>query len=243
MSTGLTEDQKRQIEENRLKAVARRAERLALQRQQALTPGNSASQFNHHNGLRFPPTHSQLGPVQQSERVGQQKAAIDTASQTRLPLDSGNTQPTACSAQTVSNAVPPILTEEMNMLPFYRSEREPRPCTNPVVPGNVASQSWKSHSSAAGSPVSNWRNNSSGSCVKHSEGRFQVEIGYNAELLSVFKTIPSRNFGKSYIMWHSEREVELERKLVLRKAGKEGGGAGERREGDGCQLGAGEAEF
>ncbi|XP_072324452.1 SWI/SNF-related matrix-associated actin-dependent regulator of chromatin subfamily A-like protein 1 isoform X3 [Scyliorhinus torazame] len=143
-----------------------------------------------------------LDRLQQSERVGQQKAAIDTASQTRLPLDSGNTQPTACSAQTVSNAVPPILTEEMNMLPFYRSEREPRPCTNPVVPGNVASQSWKSHSSAAGSPVSNWRNNSSGSCVKHSEGRFQVEIGYNAELLSVFKTIPSRNFDMATKMWN-----------------------------------------
>ncbi|XP_038646256.1 SWI/SNF-related matrix-associated actin-dependent regulator of chromatin subfamily A-like protein 1 [Scyliorhinus canicula] len=204
MSTSLTEDQKRQIEENRLKAVARRAERLALQRQQVLTPGNSASQFNHHNGLRFPPTHSHLGPVQQSESVGQQKAALDTATETRLPLDNGNTQATTCSAQTLSNAngVPPILTEEMNMLPFYRSEQEPRPCTNPVVPGNIASQSWKSHSSAAGSPVSNWRNNSSGSCVKHSEGRFQVEIGYNAELLSVFKTIPSRNFDMATKMWN-----------------------------------------
>lgn len=36
-----------------------------------------------------------------------------------------------------------------------------------------------------------------GKCVKHGEDRFQVEIGYNAELVAVFKKIPSKSYGKN----------------------------------------------
>lgn len=36
-----------------------------------------------------------------------------------------------------------------------------------------------------------------GKCVKYGEDRFQVEIGYNAELIAVFKTIPSKSYGKN----------------------------------------------
>lgn len=36
-----------------------------------------------------------------------------------------------------------------------------------------------------------------GKCVKYGEDRFQVEIGYNAELIAVFKRIPSKNYGKN----------------------------------------------
>lgn len=35
-----------------------------------------------------------------------------------------------------------------------------------------------------------------GKCVTHSEERFRVEVGYNAELITVFKNIPSRNYGE-----------------------------------------------
>lgn len=35
-----------------------------------------------------------------------------------------------------------------------------------------------------------------GKCVSHSEERFRVEVGYNAELITVFKNISSRNYGK-----------------------------------------------
>ncbi|TFJ95634.1 putative tRNA (cytidine(32)/guanosine(34)-2'-O)-methyltransferase-like [Platysternon megacephalum] len=33
-----------------------------------------------------------------------------------------------------------------------------------------------------------------GKCVKHREDRFQVEVGYNAELVAVFKNIPSKSY-------------------------------------------------
>lgn len=36
-----------------------------------------------------------------------------------------------------------------------------------------------------------------GKCVKHSEDRFRVEIGYNAKLIEMFKSLPSRNYGKT----------------------------------------------
>lgn len=38
-----------------------------------------------------------------------------------------------------------------------------------------------------------------GKCVKYGEdpGRFQVEIGYNAELIAVFKKVPSKAYGKN----------------------------------------------
>lgn len=35
-----------------------------------------------------------------------------------------------------------------------------------------------------------------GKCVPHTEGRFRVEVGYHAELIAVFKSIPSKNYGK-----------------------------------------------
>lgn len=35
-----------------------------------------------------------------------------------------------------------------------------------------------------------------GKCVAHTEGRFRVEVGYHAELIAVFKSIPSKNYGK-----------------------------------------------
>lgn len=35
-----------------------------------------------------------------------------------------------------------------------------------------------------------------GKCLPHTEGRFRVEVGYHAELIAVFKSIPSKNYGK-----------------------------------------------
>lgn len=35
-----------------------------------------------------------------------------------------------------------------------------------------------------------------GKCVAHAEGRFRVEVGYHVELIAVFKSIPSKSYGK-----------------------------------------------
>ncbi|XP_074047514.1 SWI/SNF-related matrix-associated actin-dependent regulator of chromatin subfamily A-like protein 1 [Macrotis lagotis] len=40
-----------------------------------------------------------------------------------------------------------------------------------------------------------------GKCTKKEGGRFQVEIGYNSELLAVFKSLPSRKYDPATKMW------------------------------------------
>ncbi|XP_044525365.1 SWI/SNF-related matrix-associated actin-dependent regulator of chromatin subfamily A-like protein 1 [Gracilinanus agilis] len=40
-----------------------------------------------------------------------------------------------------------------------------------------------------------------GRCTKKEGGRFQVEIGYNSELLAVFKSLPSRKYDPATKMW------------------------------------------
>ncbi|XP_030909261.1 SWI/SNF-related matrix-associated actin-dependent regulator of chromatin subfamily A-like protein 1 isoform X2 [Melopsittacus undulatus] len=40
-----------------------------------------------------------------------------------------------------------------------------------------------------------------GKCVKYGEDRFQIEIGYNAELIAVFKKIPSKNYDPDMKKW------------------------------------------
>lgn len=39
-----------------------------------------------------------------------------------------------------------------------------------------------------------------GRCVAHTEGRFRVEVSYHAELIATFKSIPSKNYGKSVLL-------------------------------------------
>ncbi|XP_066489145.1 SWI/SNF-related matrix-associated actin-dependent regulator of chromatin subfamily A-like protein 1 isoform X2 [Tiliqua scincoides] len=45
-----------------------------------------------------------------------------------------------------------------------------------------------------------------GKCVKHSEDRFRVEIGYNAKLIEMFKSLPSRNYDPATKMWNFHLE-------------------------------------
>ncbi|XP_051839539.1 SWI/SNF-related matrix-associated actin-dependent regulator of chromatin subfamily A-like protein 1 isoform X2 [Antechinus flavipes] len=44
-------------------------------------------------------------------------------------------------------------------------------------------------------------NSQKGKCTKKGEDRFQVEIGYNSELLAVFKSLPSRKYDPATKMW------------------------------------------
>uniref|UniRef100_A0A9J8A0R0 SWI/SNF-related matrix-associated actin-dependent regulator of chromatin subfamily A-like protein 1 n=1 Tax=Cyprinus carpio carpio TaxID=630221 RepID=A0A9J8A0R0_CYPCA len=45
-----------------------------------------------------------------------------------------------------------------------------------------------------------------GKCVSHSENRFRVEVGYHAELITVFKTVPSKNYDPATRMWNFSLE-------------------------------------
>uniref|UniRef100_A0A8C3K2K0 SWI/SNF-related matrix-associated actin-dependent regulator of chromatin subfamily A-like protein 1 n=1 Tax=Calidris pygmaea TaxID=425635 RepID=A0A8C3K2K0_9CHAR len=45
-----------------------------------------------------------------------------------------------------------------------------------------------------------------GKCVKYGEDRFQVEIGYNAELIAIFKKIPSKSYDPAMKKWNFSLE-------------------------------------
>nr|XP_008120503.1 PREDICTED: SWI/SNF-related matrix-associated actin-dependent regulator of chromatin subfamily A-like protein 1 isoform X2 [Anolis carolinensis] len=45
-----------------------------------------------------------------------------------------------------------------------------------------------------------------GKCVKHSEDRFRVEIGYNKELIEMFRSLPSKNYDPITKMWNFSLE-------------------------------------
>ncbi|XP_030344528.1 SWI/SNF-related matrix-associated actin-dependent regulator of chromatin subfamily A-like protein 1 isoform X1 [Strigops habroptila] len=45
-----------------------------------------------------------------------------------------------------------------------------------------------------------------GKCVKYGEDRFQVEVGYNAELIAVFKKIPSKSYDPDMKKWNFSLE-------------------------------------
>ncbi|XP_044294244.1 SWI/SNF-related matrix-associated actin-dependent regulator of chromatin subfamily A-like protein 1 isoform X2 [Varanus komodoensis] len=45
-----------------------------------------------------------------------------------------------------------------------------------------------------------------GKCVKHSEDRFRVEIGYNSELIAMFRSLRSKNYDPATKMWNFSLE-------------------------------------
>ncbi|XP_060119233.1 SWI/SNF-related matrix-associated actin-dependent regulator of chromatin subfamily A-like protein 1 [Heteronotia binoei] len=45
-----------------------------------------------------------------------------------------------------------------------------------------------------------------GKCVKHSEDRFQINIGYNAELIEMFRNLPSKKYDPATKMWNFSLE-------------------------------------
>ncbi|XP_065417484.1 SWI/SNF-related matrix-associated actin-dependent regulator of chromatin subfamily A-like protein 1 isoform X5 [Chrysemys picta bellii] len=56
-----------------------------------------------------------------------------------------------------------------------------------------------------------------GRCVKHREDRFRVEVGYNAELVAVFKSIPSKSYDPATKIWNFSLEDYRSLNMKTRK--------------------------
>ncbi|XP_073490506.1 SWI/SNF-related matrix-associated actin-dependent regulator of chromatin subfamily A-like protein 1 [Aquarana catesbeiana] len=274
MSVCLTEEQKRKIEENRQKALARRAERLAAQKNgvnqtapvssnvQASIPqqfGGNVQQ-NKQRGFNVPPTAKELGqynsvmlnpsktgsfnlhsagganrgvPAQASVGSAQNyssPAKTDAQSSCQnapisLPVAPGqNFQP-----QNFGATAAPYQNHEPSKPNSYKPVDAP-PGAGKDGPGPVKcnvsqfySNSSKYASAAGSKTATDGREKAGGSaldsaqakkpgtaakgrCVKHAEDRFRVEVGYNAELIALFKTIPSKNYDPATKMWNFSLE-------------------------------------
>ncbi|XP_062972781.1 SWI/SNF-related matrix-associated actin-dependent regulator of chromatin subfamily A-like protein 1 isoform X3 [Elgaria multicarinata webbii] len=94
--------------------------------------------------------------------------------------------------------------EGSSTLQFYGTK-------NPLAPVKVSSEA-KSLGSRGGGNISEspvQRKACSvlkGKCVKHSDDRFRVEIGYNAELIEMFRNLPSKNYDPATKIWNFSLE-------------------------------------
>ncbi|XP_019409998.1 PREDICTED: SWI/SNF-related matrix-associated actin-dependent regulator of chromatin subfamily A-like protein 1 isoform X1 [Crocodylus porosus] len=285
MSSGLTEEQKRRIEENRQKALARRAERQAASARGQGEVGSPASQ-------RLGPANLQQDgwrvglcsrPQPAPGRQGQQKDGIEKGPN---PIDARPLAAGLCGAQPNnypqgSNQVggprlfPPADGWSHSHLPcsgaqhqqaslqpkYYLASKNPTeascsrfadskradvccrteytplpsdlmpmdagrstcgPCpkkyggssvshlyrtVQPFAPLKEAKVQERDSCGGGSSAVHNKIGCAlKGRCVRHGGDRFQVEVGYSAELIAVFKTIPSRSYDPATKMWNFSLE-------------------------------------
>ncbi|XP_061465214.1 SWI/SNF-related matrix-associated actin-dependent regulator of chromatin subfamily A-like protein 1 isoform X2 [Rhineura floridana] len=94
--------------------------------------------------------------------------------------------------------------EGSSILQFYGTKKCPVPITGgkqqkPPVPGTAGNISEMPIQKNAHSVLK-------GKCVKHSNDRFRVEIGYNAELIEMFRSLPSKNYDPATRMWNFSLE-------------------------------------
>lgn len=169
MSVSLTPEQQRRIEENRLRALARRAEKQAQNKTQ--TPSAESAK----NSQLFASDRAHPGAPGQGAR---QTQLIDTKG------------PCTKTAPPTSNAASATLS-------FYGQSSKPptgekRPAKLPEAGGSV--------------PAKKPAVSVKGKCVSHSENRFRVEVGYYSDLITVFKSIPSKNYDPATKMWNFSLE-------------------------------------
>ncbi|XP_067265056.1 SWI/SNF-related matrix-associated actin-dependent regulator of chromatin subfamily A-like protein 1 isoform X2 [Chanodichthys erythropterus] len=168
MSLSLTPEQQRRIEENRQRALARRAERQAQ-----LTPVSAQNK----------PTG---GPAKSSQLFTSDQAHPGAAGRQTQPSKDSSTK----TAPPTSNTASP--TCSFYGQPGKLTTGEKRPSTLPETGGNI--------------PAKKPAVSIKGRCVSHTEKRFRVEVGYNADLITVFKSIPSKNYDPATKMWNFSLE-------------------------------------
>lgn len=177
MSVSLTPEQQRRIEENRKRALARRAERQA----QIADPGPAQNK------------HTQSGTTGGPAKNNQHFAS--DRGQSGAPTR--QTQLIDINAACTKTAPPTSITAASTASSFYGQAGKPstgekRPPKPPEPAANIPAKK----------PAVSLR----GRCVSHSENRFRVEVGYHADLILVFKSIPSKNYDPATKMWNFSLE-------------------------------------
>uniref|UniRef100_A0A7N9AXB3 SWI/SNF-related matrix-associated actin-dependent regulator of chromatin subfamily A-like protein 1 n=1 Tax=Mastacembelus armatus TaxID=205130 RepID=A0A7N9AXB3_9TELE len=220
MSNQLTAEQKRKIEENRRKALERRAQRLG---QTVSTDKQISAGFNSSSASvqTQPPKHSAATDpatlAHHRDTSNPISAPQTTSNQNHAP---GYQQGTLCSSASASQHVKnPVLCSGQSFgvkpaqhMPnltsnssagaagsFYKQAAS-KPTHRPVAkhPSNTSTV----NAVCAKKPAISVR----GKCVPHTEGRFRVEVGYHADLIAVFKSIPSKNYDPATKMWNFSLE-------------------------------------
>nr|XP_019945745.1 PREDICTED: SWI/SNF-related matrix-associated actin-dependent regulator of chromatin subfamily A-like protein 1 [Paralichthys olivaceus] len=237
MSHQLTAEQQRKIEENRRRALERRAQRLgqaaSINNQPSFGPGSISvhkqapaqslasdpAALVHHrdsscssvsapklyvppskhkpqgfNNQKQGPTHHQSvngNQINQSRQLNATtKRQIQVIDQVMVGGGPAQSKPNLSSGSSGGGAASS----------FYKQATS-KPAQSSVA--QLPSCSSTSNTVAAKKPSISVR----GRCVPHTEdSRFRVEVGYHAELIAVFKSIPSKNYDPATKMWNFRLE-------------------------------------
>ncbi|XP_077392497.1 SWI/SNF-related matrix-associated actin-dependent regulator of chromatin subfamily A-like protein 1 [Festucalex cinctus] len=197
MSTPLTAEQQRMIEENRRKALERRAQRLGqnatgppnpsaasapkpfvspLRKEAQITGNCKDTTFGNGVSSATPTWARDAPPPAKRQHVNQLVMSTDSGVSSTKPAQLTCKQPSPSSAALGS---------------FYKQPNKP---TSDLTTLKAAVPVKKPS-------ISTW-----GKCVPHTDGRFRVEVGYHAELIAVFKSIPSKTYDPANKMWNFSME-------------------------------------
>ncbi|XP_030642537.1 SWI/SNF-related matrix-associated actin-dependent regulator of chromatin subfamily A-like protein 1 [Chanos chanos] len=209
MSSNLTAEQQRKIEENRQRALARRAERLAQTSRQhdPIPVQNKPPTTQHVTATNRSFSHTTAGPSRYSqsctktpEEPGHNMAANNTR-QIKLidPLPVSKASLQCTEIDKASSFKPPASKPDSTTKPAFKTDH----FYGQVVKSPVQTSDKKSSvASDACKSVKTTSVSVRGRCVSHTSDRFRVEVSYHAELIAVFKGIPSRNYDPATKMWN-----------------------------------------
>ncbi|XP_032384943.1 SWI/SNF-related matrix-associated actin-dependent regulator of chromatin subfamily A-like protein 1 isoform X3 [Etheostoma spectabile] len=234
MSTQLTAEQQRKIEENRRRALERRAQRLGqtissdtqTSKQSVASDPATLAQHTASAPKRFVPPFKQDSPSFNNYKQGpkqQQQQQLSATSNQIYQSDSASTRQIKVidplphtRNQHVSS---PVVSSGGNF--GVPQPVRPKPNLPSNSSGGAVGPFYKQTSKPVQSPVAQLPFNSStlnavpakkpvisvrGKCAAHTEGRFRVEVGYHTELIAVFKSIPSKNYDPATKMWNFSLE-------------------------------------
>lgn len=218
---GLTADQRRRIEENRRKALEKRAA-LQSQRQQQIAPSVTDGADGKFASSRMVTTSREercLFPRGSSikSREPQRQVSLQSSEKSSSNVFENNSADSMASASKTYNSAGSLNSFQRSISKFYRPQTSSSSSarnsetkfTSPCKSSGATATTTKSTSSKisprAGTSkpntgnVVNFKENSEkpvkGNCALISRQRFTVVVPYQAQLIGIFKTLPSRNYG------------------------------------------------
>lgn len=221
---GLTADQRRRIEENRRKALEKRAA-LQNQRQQQIAPSVTDGADGKFASSRMVTTSREehcLFPRGSSIKSREPQRQVSLQSREKSSLNDSNvfennSADSMASASKTYNSAGSLNSFQRSISKFYRPQTSSSSSarnsetkfTSPCKSSGATATTTKSTSSKisprAGTSkpntgnVVNFKENSEkpgkGNCALISRQRFTVVVPYQAQLIGIFKTLPSRNYG------------------------------------------------
>ncbi|KAM6934194.1 SWI/SNF-related matrix-associated actin-dependent regulator of chromatin subfamily A-like protein 1 [Xenentodon cancila] len=247
MSKQLTAEQQRQIEENRLKALERRAQRLGRSTgssnqppagfdgisvppqlpKQTVTSNHGVTANHGHTSTSAPKTfvppfkkESQTFTDQPQLPKQQMVSGSDyQINQTTLNNNSSSSRQTQVTSPFPQTN--PHLNSTVRASGGDVKSIQPKSDLTPSSSGGAVSAFYKQAHKPTTVPAAQLCSGSNtlnpvpakkaaisvrGKCVPHSENRFRVEVGYHAELIAVFKTVPSKNYDPVTKTWNFSLE-------------------------------------